>query len=156
MRQGFAMVEAVVAISILAVILTALGSVSTKILSSSLDNTAKIQAAYLSEEGLEAARLLRDEGWSTNIAPIASGSGFYLYFNGTSWTSTSTNILIDSTFERRITLTEVRRDNTQHIVASGGTVDPNIKKVTVSVSWNIRGATTTRSISTYLANVFIN
>jgi Tfp pilus assembly protein PilV len=150
------MVEAVIAISILAVILTALGTVSTKILSSSLDNTAKIQAAYLSEEGLEATRLLRDQSWSTNIAPIVSGSGFYLYFNGTSWSATSTNTLIDSTFERRVILTEVRRDSSQRIVSSGGSIDPNIKKVTVNVSWNIRGATTTRSVSTYLANVFNN
>lgn len=144
------------AISILAVVLAALGSVSTKILSSSLDNTSKIQAAYLAEEGLEAVRLMRDQSWDNNIATVPTGNEFYLYYDGTGWSATSTSLLIDGYFERVVVLRDVRRDNSQRIVDSGGSVDPNIKKVTVSVSWNSRGATTTRAISTYLANVFNN
>jgi Tfp pilus assembly protein PilV len=155
-KKGFALVEAVISISILALVLTVLGVVGSSLLKSSLDNNARVQAAYLSEEGLEATRLIRDQGWTANIAPYASGSNFYLHFDGSSWNATSTNIFIDNTFERKVTLTEVRRDSSQHIVSSGGTVDPNIKKVTVSVSWNSRGATSTRSVSTYLANVFDN
>jgi hypothetical protein len=150
------MVEAVVAISILAVVLATLGSITSKILSSSLDNTAKIQAAYLAEEGLEVMRLLRDESWSTNIASHSSGVDFYIHHDGIAWSATSTNILIGDLFERRIVLSDVRRDSSQRIVESGGNIDPNIKKVTVTLAWNSRGATTTRSLSTYLTNVFDN
>lgn len=155
-KTGFALAEAVISISVLAIVLTLLGVVGSNLLRTSLDNTARVQAAYLSEEGLEAVRLIRDGGWTTNIAPYASGSTFYLYFDGVGWNATSTNTFIDSTFERSVTLNEVRRDSSQRIVSSGGTVDPNIKKITVTVSWNSRGATSTRSVSTYLANVFDN
>lgn len=153
-KTGFALAEAVVSISVLAVVLTILGVVGSNLLRASLDNTARVQAAYLSEEGLEVVRLMRDGGWDTNIAPYTSGSTFYLYFDGINWTATSTNNLIDSTFEREVTLSEVRRDGSQKIVSSGGSIDPNIKKVTVTISWNSRGATSTRSVSTYLANLF--
>jgi prepilin-type N-terminal cleavage/methylation domain-containing protein len=155
-NQGFTMVEAVVAISILAVMLATLGSITSKILSSSLDNTAKIQAAYLAEEGLEVMRLLRDESWSTNIAVRPSGTNFYIHYDGSAWSATSTNMLIGNLFERRIMLSDVRRDSSQRIVESGGNNDPNIKKVTVTLVWNSRGATSTRSLSTYLTNVFDN
>jgi hypothetical protein len=35
-----------------------------------------------------------------------------------------------------------------------GVLDPYTKFITFSVSWNIRGATTTKTMSAYFSNIF--
>jgi len=44
------------------------------------------------------------------------------------------------------------RDSNSNIVESGGTNDPNTKKVTVTVSWEERGRDHKLEIFTYLTN----
>ncbi len=148
--------EAVIAIAVCMVVLVGLSSVFNLMLKSALAGTAKIQAAYLEEEGLEAMRLLRDNSWDANIASRPADSGFYLVFDSGVWQITDANNPIDNIFERKITLADVYRDGAQNIVSTAGTLDPNTKKVTVSVSWSDRGVTIVRSLSTYLTNVFKN
>ncbi len=145
------LIEAVIGIGI--ALLTLVGSLSafSYLYRAATANTAHIQAAFLAEEGLEAARIIRDNGWST-IAAQTSGATTYLYFNGTTWISTSTDYYIGA-FERSVVFTNVYRDGSLNI-AQAGTLDSNTKKVEVFVSWSNRGVTTTRSIATYLANVF--
>lgn len=155
-ERGSVLIEAVIAAAIVLAVLMGVITAFSRLYRSAISNTANLQAAFLEEEGLEAVRILRDNGWAANIAPQTSGARVYLYFNGTTWTATSSNIYIDGVFERAVVFADVRRDGDQNIVPSGGTVDANTKKVTVSVSWSARGATTTRSLSTYLANVFNN
>ncbi|MFA6536660.1 MAG: prepilin-type N-terminal cleavage/methylation domain-containing protein [Candidatus Paceibacterota bacterium] len=152
--RGFSLLEIVIATAILATVL--LGSVGALTLAIKIAsaNTAKIQAAYLAEEGVEAVRILRDNGWAANIASQASP--FYLSFNGTTWQATSVNQYVDGIFERKVTLSSIYRDGSKKIVWSGGTLDTNAKKITVEVSWLSAGATTTKSISTILANIFNN
>lgn len=146
------LIEAVVATGIALVILVGTTTGFTYLYRAAIANTAKVQAAFLAEEGLEAARIIRDNAWST-IASQTSGSTTRLYFNGTSWISTSTNTYIDNTFERAVVFTDVYRDANKDIVSSG-TLDANTKRVDVIISWRDHGATTSLSLSTYLANVF--
>lgn len=154
--RGFTMVEAVVTIAIsVGVLLSAIGAF-TLTMHSALTNTARVQAAFLEEEGLEAVRILRDNSWSTNIAPQSNATPTYLAYNGTTWVATSTNTYVDGAFERKVQFGSVSRDVNQNIVASGGTVDTNIRKVTVTVSWRQGTATSTHSLSTYLTNVLNN
>lgn len=154
--RGFTMVEAVVTIAIsVGVLLSAIGAF-TLTLHSALANTARVQAAFLEEEGLEAVRILRDNSWSANIAPQSTASPFYLAYNGSTWVATSTNTYIDATFERKVQFASVSRDANQDIVSSGGSVDPTIRKVTVTVSWKQGAATSSHSLSTYLTNIFSN
>ena len=155
-QHGSILVEAVIAAAI--TLTTLMGAITTfsYLYRSAISNTANTQAAFLEEEGLEAVRILRDNGWTTNIASQTSGANVYLYWNGTTWTATSTNTFISGVFERKVIFADIYRDGNKNIVLSGGTLDTNTKKVTVFVSWSARGATTTRSLSTYLANVFNN
>ncbi len=150
------LIEGVVAAGI--TLMTLVGAITafSYLYRSAVNNMAYIQAAFLGEEGLEAARIIRDNGWTANIASLTPGAGLYLYFDGATWKATSTPAFIDQTFERKVVFDDVYRDGDQNIVSSGGTLDANIKKVTVFVAWSARGATTTRSLSTYLANVFRN
>jgi hypothetical protein len=106
---------------------------------------------------MEAVRLMRDDSWTTNIAGQTMGVPFYIAYNGTTWKATSTVQYIDNQFVRTVTINNVSRNSsTQDIVTSGGTQDSNTKKITVSVSWFDHGATTTRSLQTYLTNIFSN
>jgi len=156
LTRGSLLIEAVVAAAIALIVLTGVIGTFSYLLRASASNKQNVQAAFLEEEGLEAARILRDGGWTANIASHTSGTPFYLVFATSTWAATSTDTFVDGVFERKVTLADVYRDSNKNIVANGGTLDPAIKLVTVSVSWLSRGATTTHTLSTYLANVFNN
>src|SRR5688572_11656630 len=66
----------------------------------------RTQALSLAQEGLEAVRNIRDQGWSENIASLASGTTYYLSLAGSAWTLTTTNPGPESgLFTRTITFT---------------------------------------------------
>ena len=138
LNKGLSLVEVVIASAIiLAAVLVLLG-VHSLYLKVALSNSNTVKAAYLAEEGIENVRFLRDSGWATNIANL-----------------TSTTTLIDN-FYRTVTLSVVSRDASGDIVTSGGSIDLNTKLVTSSVSWWAVTATTTKSISTYLTDIYDN
>jgi hypothetical protein len=155
-NKGSLLVEAVITVSIFLVVIIALFGSFSILLRGSLANIDKIQATYLEEEAMEAMRILRDNGWTANIASHTSGSTFYLYFNGTTWVATSSVEIIGDLFQRSIAISSVNRDSSQNIVASGGTLDNNTKLVTAQVSWVTQGTTSTSTLSTYITNVFNN
>lgn len=151
--KGFTLVEVVVATSIILVFLLALFGVNNLYLKSAFLNTDSIKATFLAEEGLEAMRFLRNSSWEDNILPLSAGTNYNLIFLSNAWIVNSSSDYVDNLFERRAVLSDVYRDVLDDIVTSGGTLDPYTKMVTINVSWSTRGATTTKSISTYLSNI---
>ena len=138
LNKGLSLVEVVIASAIiLAAVLVLLG-VHSLYLKVALSNSNTVKAAYLAEEGIENVRFLRDSGWTTNISNL-----------------TSTTTSVDG-FVRVVTLATVRRDASGDIVTSGGSIDANTKLVTSSISWWSVTATTTKSISTYLTDIYDN
>lgn len=154
--RGFGLVEIIIAVAIVSISLFALSNASNLAFTLIDESTRETRASFLLEEGVEAVRILRDSGWSANIAPLTSGTGYYPIF-ATNWTLASTDPgPIDGIFTRTITLENVLRDGNDDI-APTGTPDLDTKKVTVSVSWNgPRGNTKTRSIATYITNLLEN
>jgi len=119
-------------------------------------NLAK--ASFMTEEGLEVVRFNRDSSWNTNILTKSTSTTYYLSFATTSrvW-SFVTSPVIDDGFTRTVNFYDVKRDgSTGDIIAAGGAVDSNIKKIKVMVSWSEQGVTTSKSISTYLSNIYDN
>lgn len=153
-QRGFGLVEAVIAISIVASFIVILASVNTIYLKISYGQSSKIQAAFLAEEGIEAMRFARDVSWSTNISPLSNGLNYYLAFTGSSWQATTTPIYIGA-FDRRIRFESVYRDSGDNI-ASSGTLDPNTRLIISTVSWPDHGATSTKAVSAYITNLFSN
>ena len=152
--QGMTLVEVVVATAIILAFVLALAGVLNTFVRSSLDDNFVTEGAYLAEEGIEAMKLIRDQGWTAKIAPLAATSTYYLYYAGGTWTTTTTPALVDNTFTRTITVAAVNRDsNSGDIVTSGGTLDTNTKLITSTISWLYHAATTTRSVSTYITNL---
>ena len=153
--RGFGLVEIVVVVGLLAIAGIAVISAYNLILINSLQGVHSVKALFLAEEGLEAARLLRDESWSTKIAPLTSGTKYWPVFSTTTgkWQLSGSEVFVDGTFERTLEVASVYRDANSDL-ADSGTLDPNAKKVTASVSWRRGQATTTKTITTYLTNLF--
>jgi Tfp pilus assembly protein PilV len=155
-KRGISMIEIIIGSTILVTAFVVLIQVYGIFVKTSLSNMNKIQAAFLLEEGQEAVRVIRDQSWSTKIATLTDNIPYYLSWNGTSWVSTTTSSMIDGKFARTFILEKVYRNNNKDIVSSG-TLDTNIKKVTVSVAWKDGStATTTKSVSNYFTNIFSN
>ena len=149
------MVEIIVAISIITVSILAAMAVAQKSAYLSRQALHTTEAAFLLEEGTEALKILRDAGWQQNIAALAISGDYYFSFDNGQWQATSSNVFIDGLFERKLRLENVYRDS-QARIADSGELDSNTKKAALFVSWRSRGATTTKTISTYLTNLFNN
>lgn len=153
-QRGSGMIEILIAAALMGVILIAVINVYSSLTALSLQNTDKIQSTFLLEEGVEAIRTMRDASWS-NISNMTVGQTYYLRFQSGAWLATTTPQIVDD-FWRTATVSNVSRDGSFNIVSSGGTVDANTRKVQISVAWEVKTGTTTRSVDTYIFNTFGN
>lgn len=146
--------------AILSVALLAIASFFQNAYRMSAATRAQVQSGYLLEEGVEAIKLIRDSGYANGFGKLSTTTTYYLSWATTTsrWATTTTNTYIDGKYERKFTVADVRRDGqSQDIVTAGGVYDVNAKKVTMTVSWkDSKGATSTRSIATYMFNLFNN
>lgn len=162
MKQGFGIIEIIFAIALISISLFALMHASNTAFVLVDENAREKKAVFILEEGVETVRILRDVSWSKNIAPLVNATPHYLTLN-TPWGLTTVNPgPIDGVFDRTIVFEEVyRKDSDDDIVDQGAadpkTLDPNTRKVTVSVTWNASsGGQKTRTITTYISNLFSN
>lgn len=151
-HKGFALIEIVIASAIVLTGVLALSEAFTQYVSFALNNEKNLQAAYLAEEALEAITYIRDQGWTTYITAIPVSTPYYLTWSSSQWQTSTTPEYVDGLFSRAITLEPVYRDSNDRIAATG-TLDPNTKFVTVSISFLKDQATTTKTMSTYIANI---
>lgn len=151
--KGFGLIEIIVGSAILTVSLIAVSTYFQKSLQFNQENKKIVQASFLLEEGLEVVKFFRDTSWS-NISGLTAGTFYFLNFDGVKWATTTSNVFVDGVFERKFVINNVSRDANDDIVSSGGTNDTDTKKATLFVSWKGRVGTTTKSISTYLTNIF--
>ena len=150
--HGFMMVEIMIAVSIMFIVTIATMSVVQKGLSVSRQSFHITQASFLLEEGGEAVRIVRDNGW-TNISNLSIGTTYFPTFNNT-WILSTTSNNVDN-FTRTVTVGNVNRDaTTGDIVSSGGVLDTGTKLITVNVFWQENGRTITKSLSFYITDIF--
>ncbi|MEX2013414.1 MAG: prepilin-type N-terminal cleavage/methylation domain-containing protein [Parcubacteria group bacterium] len=154
LNDGLTLVEVMIATSIILVFLLALFGIHNMYLKTAFSGAKAVKAAYLAEESLEVMRFMRDSSWDENILPLALETNYGLVFNAGVWQTTTTDIWMDNLFERTVLLSAVYRDISGDVVSSGGTLDPDTRMVTVTVSWENGTGTTTKSISTYITNLF--
>jgi len=150
--HGFGLVEILVGTAIIITLIVSLIGVTRFVSRLAERSLAETKASFLLEEGIEAMRAVRDNGWIQNLAPLSTGTDYYLDYTGSGWQLTTNELFIDG-FERTIRFDTVFRDVNDDIAGSG-TLDPNTRLVTVSVSWFERTATTTRSLGMYITNIF--
>ncbi|MFA6445933.1 MAG: hypothetical protein WCW14_01630 [Candidatus Paceibacterota bacterium] len=154
---GFGLVEIIIASALILLIFTGIVKAFSFFVDSGLNNTEYIQSSALLEEGIEAVKIFRDHGWSTNIASLSTTTTYYLVFNEniSRFLATTTYMLIDGNFDRNFTIANVYRDASKNISPTG-TLDEGARLVTMNVSWSSKGTTLTRTIQAYIFNIFGN
>ena len=148
------MLEILIGASVITASFLGVLTVFDRLIKASQQMMNSVQVNFLLEEGLEAVRIWRDNGWS-NLGDWPAGTEYYLTWTDSRWATSTNNVFLDGKFERKIKLLAVSRDDdTDDIVAVGGTDDPGTKFVTMTVAWRADKATTTKAISTYFTNLF--
>jgi len=150
-KKGAMLLEVIIASSILLfIVLGVLGSYGITI-RTVLSNTKILQSNFLLEEGAEVLRSMRDDSWS-NITALIPGTEYSFLKTDSDWSIVETMEYV-GIFERTFSIEQVLR-NGQSDISGTGSVDLDIIKATINVSWYEQNATTTKSISLYLANIF--
>jgi type II secretory pathway pseudopilin PulG len=156
--KGMGLVEIVIGTAIIVTGILALSSSYGLYVRYALTNDKNLQSGYIIEEDLEAVTFLRDKSWTTYIQPLSTSTTYYLSWNAVAnpyWQTTATPQYVDNTFLRSFVVRDVFRDANGKI-ASSGTYDPNTKFITASVAYYQGSATTTQTMSTYVANLYAN
>ena len=155
--RGFGIVEVVVGMAIISASFVALTGIARFSLNVIDQANLNLRAVFLLSEGIEAVHLNRDESWTNKIAPLSNGTAYYLSYSSGRWSVTATpQPNIDGVFTRTVTLYEVRRDGSDNIVASGGSVDSKTRKVTARATWSYLGRSYDESVSAYITDLFSN
>ena len=152
MTQGSALTEVVLVAAILSVVsLVFLGTFSTLSRFHERD-LFTIKGELLAEEGMEAIRFIKDGDWNI-LSGLIAGNQNYLALSPSSWSVTTIPEIIDGVFHRSFRVYSVSRDVSDDIVTSNGTVDSNTLRISVSVDWNWRGATSTANYQSIMTNI---
>ncbi len=158
-KNGFLIVEVLVAVGIMAALSVAIFGVTTVYLKSSTSVRETMQANMLGQETMEAIRSFRDSIlWNNDDAQnqydglgvVATGVNYHAEKSGDNppkWMLVQGNETVGE-FTRRAVFENVQRDGNNIITQSGGTADPDTKKVTVAVSWKNKNV----ELITYLTN----
>ncbi|MBI2582735.1 type II secretion system protein [Candidatus Azambacteria bacterium] len=152
MNRGFGLIEIIIVLAIAVTAIFALSAVSAFSLRAITERGVEARAGEVAAEGLEAARALRDSGW-TNIASKTIGAPYYATSTLTDWTLSLTNPgKVDGVFTRQVTFERVFRDASDNIAVSG-TEDTRARKVTIQVTWDARGGSKTYTLTSYLMDI---
>ena len=148
-KPGSSIIEIIIALGIFIIIAASsvviiLGSFSTTRLAKE-----KIKATLIAQEGLEAVQSIRNQDWANLV------TGTYGLEESTGIWGFASNPDIDSSgkFIRQIIVSDVERDINQEIVSSGGTIDEDSRKATVTVNWSFTPSRQIEvTLETYLTN----
>lgn len=163
-KNGFTIVEVIIACSIITITVLSLMSASSKGMELSGRALRQIQANTLLEECVEAVKTIRDENWDI-ISNLSLETPYYLFYNINTniWslsdsldtpTSSIPTYPIDDIFSRKVVFSEVNRDSNDDIDDSGSNLDDGIKKVTVTVTFVSYGNEISKDLVFYLADIF--
>lgn len=147
--KGQSVIEIIVAVAIFVIIasssvIAVIGSFSTTRL-----GEEETVATLITTEGHEAVQSIRNQNWENLV------DGNYGLDNSTgSWKFAGTSDTDPSgKFTRVVNILSVERGESGEIVLSGGVVDEDTKKITVTTSWNFTPSrNNSAEIITYLTN----
>ncbi|HSW96877.1 MAG TPA: hypothetical protein VLF89_03550 [Candidatus Saccharimonadales bacterium] len=132
-EKGFSVLEIILAAALFMIFSIGMVSVVLQGFDANRLGSEETIANQYASEGIEAVRSIKNQGFSN----IVNSAGTGVVRSGSSvWAFSGTNNTFGK-YTRVITVTDTQRDSSGNIVASGGTVDPNTKTVTATVSWNV-------------------
>ena len=153
-ESGFELVEVILAAGILSLTLASIIAVAGRSVVVSRRALESYTASTLLEEGAEAARTVRDGGW-TNISGLVSGTTYYPAYDvpTETWSlsTTPSTVISRHLSTRTIVVSDVGRDAGGDI-APAGVDDPGTKFFTETVSWKESdGSAQSKALSFYLS-----
>lgn len=139
--SGALLLELLVAISLLAVILSVGANAVFLSMRSNKVSAERDVASALATEAMEAVRATADENWQ-NIYGLTKSSAYHPVVVSTKWTlsSASEQITVNGiSYTRSVVIDNVSRDNTTRNIQTTYLAvddDPGTQKVTVTVTWS--------------------
>ena len=145
--KAFSLIETMLALFIFSIFSIGIVVLSFDVLQRDTKNEVRNDALLYAQEGLEATRNMRDR----NFLSLVTGD-YGLTLTSDTWSFVAAPETIDAYYARTITVADVYRD-VNGAIAESGTLDPNIKKITSTVTWNWKEVQAqTLSLVTYLSN----
>lgn len=139
-NRAFTLVEVILSMAILTVFIGAALSLFLSTMSGNRLQSEYARALYLAQEGLEAARAIRDANY------FLLTDGTYGLAAGPVYRFGAAPEIIDTIFERRIIVAPAYRDGTGAL-ADIGTLDPEVKKVTSRITISALAGGVPRDVS---------
>src|SRR3989338_11104100 len=153
-KLGVSVIELVLVTALFAIFAPAAVTTVVQTLRANRLGSEQTVATQFASEGIDAARSIKNQDFANLVNSACTGvvrTGSNVWgFGG------SNNTLFHNTgdnYIRVITVSDVLRDGSGNIVASGGTVDPDSKKITSTVSWKV---TPSRADSVIFVSYFTN
>lgn len=132
-NNGFGLIEIVIVTAIVSGALFAFSQAGAFALKLLRREKETLEMTLLAEEGLEAARSLRDESWVSNIDAHDEGTDHFIVLAGGKWTISHTSAPPIGQYTRAVRIDPVYRD-AQDRISTGGALDPGTVKVTARVT----------------------
>jgi hypothetical protein len=156
--KGFAVVEALISLTIALVLLVAFQSLIIQIVKVDDVSEDSFLATMFLREVIEISKDLEQTDFSSfpSTCPPSSGSFYHPVINGDNWQLVSgQETLLAGKYTRYFTVEPVFRDQIDfpnEIVSSGGVCDENTKKIIATINWNTGSVARTMTLETYVYN----
>ncbi len=151
MRKAFTLVETLMGVTVMALVLVAVGALVIQTMRVNQRNIHSLQAVYLAQEGVEAARFLRDSNWLQNYAWDHGFAEGTFSLKGTSCEGDPPCFLL-STSEADGELVLNGLSFSRSLEFALVEDHEGVLQVTAKVEWNERGSVRTEQVSTYLSD----
>lgn len=136
-QSGMSLVGILIAMTIIVTAVIYVFGAMSFALGALADKKQLYQANFLATEKMEAIRSIRDANqWSSSLGSVAIDTAYYLEKSGIplAWNLLLGEQTLDG-FTERIIFNRVFRDANDNITNSGGALDSDTKKITVTMSW---------------------
>ena len=147
-KKAQSLVEILLAITFLTLVVTSITLLFSQSFQSEVVKEYHLQAYLIAEEGVEAVRAIRRE----NFLDLTDGNHGLSPASGY-WEFSGASDIVDSFYTRQVTIAGVNRDVSGEITEGTGTLDQDMKKVTVTVSWvDMSNVNRQISLAEYIGN----
>lgn len=154
-QSGFSLIEVVLAAAIFMLFSTSAVVVVLGGLNANRLGAEETVANQFAAEGIEAVKSIKNQAYTSVVNSTGTGvvrTGGVWTFTGAPPNNTLTHNVSDN-YTRVIKVESVNRDGSGNIVTTGGTLDPDTKKITSTVNWNFNAARPESVVlSTYLSD----
>jgi type II secretory pathway pseudopilin PulG len=138
--EGLSLIEVIIAVALFSLVAAALFNLLAGSYIGLKSFSSSQGALFYAQEGAEAARSIRNQGWNN----LTAGS-YGLTLTGNRWQFSGSQELLDNFYTRQIIIEDIYRDNLGNLVppvSPGAILDLHTKKIIFLVSWPVPGGVT--------------